>query len=552
MANRNSNAGFHKLRTGRGPDELPEPHGETWEIFVEFVLRYCYIYYKNVLQLPGKIAHGGDPVNPWMTQLRERLAAEGILSDPSRALFVPHQHYADTVDEFIDQLKGFVGSARQNSKDLTVFVDGMPKVCSEKGAPDVDRAVRDALNNAGLSPDWVVLSERLGVPPADLHASHHLVENTRDVVRACRPGIFVVLGSGSITDVVKQALFLEGIGSPFISIPTALTVTAFTSAFSVIDFFGAKRTGFSREIAATFWIRSILECAPPRMSRAGYGDLLARFVAYGDWYLGKRLGVMDRYDETAFRLMEPFVEGIKKSADGFARSPLPEETIRCISASLAMAGIAMSVSGETTPLSGFEHVISHGLDFLRLTSGRGLVFHGEQVALGCLTSARAFDWLIGNNSIDALSWLQDPENEGLVILNDLIDKAPLPPAPDLIEKARQEFIREYMKKSSRWKEELTLGRIGAFTKEWPEIQSSLTRLTQRTTEIASLMRLSGLPLTAGATTPPTSNNEYEWAVRFSPFVRSRMNISDLIFWMGEDPALFIYKPDGPNKITNIQ
>lgn len=488
-------------------------------------------------------------MNPWMTQLRERLAAEGILSDPSRALFVPQQYYADTVDEFIDQLKGFVGSARQNSTDLTVFVDGMPKVCSEKGAPDVDRAVRDALNNAVLSPDWIVLSERLGVPPADLHASHRLVENTRDIVRACKPGIFVVLGSGSITDVVKQALFLEGIGSPFISIPTALTVTAFTSAFSVIDFFGAKRTGLSREVAATFWIKSILECAPPRMSRAGYGDLLARFVAYGDWYLGKRLGVMDRYDETAFRLMEPFVEGIKKSAEGFAQSPLPEETIRCISASLAMAGIAMSVSGETTPLSGFEHVISHGLDFLRLTSGRELVFHGEQVALGCLTSARAFDWLIGNNSIDALGWLQDPENEGLVILNDLIDRAPLPPAPDRIEKARQEFIREYMKKSSRWKEELTLGRIGAFTKEWSEIQSSLTRLTQRTTEIASLMRLSGLPLTAGATTPPTSNNEYEWAVRFAPFVRSRMNISDLIFWMGKDAARFIYKPNGPNKIT---
>jgi len=508
-----------------------------------FVPGCCYIYYKNVLPIPGKVRYGGDPVNPWMTQLQEKLAAEGILSDPQKALFVPQQHYADTVDEFIGQLKGFVGSALQNSKDLTVFVDGMPKECSEKGAPDVDRAVRDALNNAGLSPDWVILSERLGIPPTDLHASHHLVEDTRHIVRACKPGIFVVLGSGSITDVVKQALFLEGTGSPFISIPTALTVTAFTSAFSVIDFFGAKRTGLSREIAATFWIRSILECAPPRMSRAGYGDLLARFVAYGDWYLGKCLGVMDRYDETAFRLMEPFVEGIKKSADGFARSPLPEETIRCISASLAMAGIAMSVSGETTPLSGFEHVISHGLDFLRLASGRELVFHGEQVALGCLTSARAIDWLLGNNSIDGVLWLQEPENEGLVILNDLIDRAPLPPAPDRVEKARQEFIREYMKKSGRWKGELALGRIGAFTKEWPEIQRNLARLTQRTTEIASLMRLAGLPLTPAATTPPTSDDEYGWAVRFSPFVRSRMNISDLIFWMGKDVARFIYKPD---------
>jgi glycerol-1-phosphate dehydrogenase [NAD(P)+] len=514
----------------------------TSQICMEFVPGCCYIYYQNALSILCKIGYGGAPVNPWMVQLQDKLAAEGILSDPSKVLFVPQQYYADTVDEFIDQLKGFVGSARHNGKDLTVFVDGIPKQCSEKNGTDIDRAVRDALNDAGLPFDWVILSERLGVPAADLHASHLFVEKTRDVVRVCRPGICMVLGSGSITDIVKQALFLEDIKSPFISVPTALTVTAFTSAFSVIDLFGAKRTQLSREIAATFWIRSILECAPPRMSRAGYGDLLARFVAYGDWYLGKRLGVMDRYDETAFRLMEPFVKGIKGSAEGFAQHPLPEETIMCISASLAMAGIAMSVSGETTPLSGFEHVISHGLDFLRLTSERELVFHGEQVALGCLTSARAIDWLIAQNSIDGFRWLQEPENEGLNILNDLIFRAPLLPTPDRIEKARQEFIREYMKKSGRWKEELALGRIDTFTKEWPEIRDNLARLTQRTAEIDSLMRLAGLPLAPDATTPPTSDDEYEWAVRFSPFVRSRMNVSDLIFWMGEDAARFIYKP----------
>jgi len=110
-------------------------------------------------------------------------------------------------------------------------------------------------------------------------------------------------------------------------------------------------------------------------------------------------------------------------------------------------------------------------------------------------------------------------------------------------KAQQEFAREYGKKSGRWKEELALGRVGTFTKEWPEIRKDLARVTQRTAEIASLMRLSGLPLTPGATTPPTSDNEYEWAVRFSPFVRSRMNIANLIFWMGEDATRFIYKPD---------
>ncbi|RXL92760.1 iron-containing alcohol dehydrogenase, partial [Citrobacter sp. AAK_AS5] len=83
--------------------------------------------------------------------------------------------------------------------------------------------------------------------------------------------------------------------------PTALTVPAVTSAFAVIDFHGAKRTLQARPVSAAFWVRPFLDCAPPRMSRAGYGDLLARFVAYGDWFLGYRLGVMARYDESAFR-----------------------------------------------------------------------------------------------------------------------------------------------------------------------------------------------------------------------------------------------------------
>jgi glycerol-1-phosphate dehydrogenase [NAD(P)+] len=277
------------------------------------------------------------------------------------------------------------------------------------------------------------------------------------------------------------------------------------------------------------------------MSRAGYGDLLARFLAYGDWYLGKCLHVMDRYDECALDLMEPFADGIKGGAGTFQKLPLPEETLRCMSASLAMAGIAMSVSGETTPLSGFEHVISHGLDFVRHISGRELVLHGEQVALACLTSARTVDWLLGHEAIDSRGWIEDPEGDGLRALNDLIDRAPIPSSPGKIEQARQEFIKDYTDKARRWKEELRRGSKDSFVGNWPEIKRRLEQITLRTAEIARLVASAGLPLLPGETTPPTSTEEYDWAVRFSPFVRSRMNMADLIFWMGKGLAQFAHR-----------
>jgi glycerol-1-phosphate dehydrogenase [NAD(P)+] len=476
------------------------------------------------------------------------LEKEGVLTDPGQSRLVPDQYYDETVGECARQLSEFIASRGTGNKLIHVFVDGVPKKCSEDNDSHVDALFLGALAGAGLPAELVNLSQRFNIPSVDLHASYQYVEKAQDILRSLKPGICLVLGSGSITDIVKQALFLENSDAVFISVPTALTVTAFTSAFSVIDRHGAKRTQPSREINATFWIRSVLDSAPMRMSRAGYGDLLARFVAYGDWYLGKCLGVMDRYDELAFRLMEPFARGIKENASGFSRPSLPVPAIECISSSLAMAGIAMSVSGETTPLSGFEHVISHGLDFLRLTAGRELVFHGEQVALACLTNVRAIDRLLGKERIDPDGWLTDPEKTGLEILEQLIDEAPLAPVgpvsdgelKERISRARREFLTEYEKKSKRWAGELRAGRIDEFIRSWPEIKTNLVRVTLRAPEISDLMKSAGLPLLPGDTTPATSEEEYRWAVRFSPFVRSRMNTADLIFWMGEDIARFIY------------
>jgi glycerol-1-phosphate dehydrogenase [NAD(P)+] len=473
-------------------------------------------------------------VNPWMTKLQDALRAEGILSSPERSALVPAQYYGEGINEFAAQFQNFIEASLPGVKSINLFVDGVPKGCSEKEGSHVDAVFCEALTAAGFAVDMIVLSHRFGTTPHDFHASYDNVEKTREIVRSRAPGAYMVLGSGSITDVVKHALFLEGVSAPFISVPTALTVTAFTSAFSIIDVHGAKRTQPSRVIDATFWVQSILECAPVRMSRAGYGDLLARFLAYGDWYLGWQLGVMDRYDECAFRLMEPFAQGIKESAHGFSQDPMPDETIKCVAASLAMAGIAMSVSGETTPLSGFEHVISHGLDFLRLISGRELVFHGEQVALGCLTSGKAIDRLLGQERINPEGWLEDPEGVGLKTLNDLIDTAPVAAPHDRIESAREEFVGEYEKKSQRWVHELARGKKNAFIGNWTEIRKNLERVTLRAVEIERLAAISGLPRRPQETMPPTSMEEYDWAIRFSPFVRSRTNVSDLIFWMGGD------------------
>ena len=483
-------------------------------------------------------------------KLRLALERENLLQDTEKRRFLPALYYGKSLSSFGPWLKDFFDRKRWGKRRTCVFVDGAPKRSSAAPGREIDSDFRGVLTDAGISFDWIDLSERLGLPPSEIHASAPLLEAVRKTLAGREEQVIVALGSGSLTDLVKHALHLEGIAAPFISVPTALTVTAFTSAFSVLDFSGAKRTQVSREVTASFWIEPFLSHAPGRMSRAGYGDLLARFVAYGDWLLGYRLGVMEHYDELAFRLMEPFAPAIRAGASGFASEPLPAETTEAAAAALAMAGIAMSVSGETTPLSGYEHVISHGLDFLRLTSGRELNFHGEQVALGSLISARTIDGLLARDLPEPVRWRTIPVGESLSALDTLISRAPffggeedlLDPEQrtlrigalrDRIEAARREFALEYRKKWERW--ERAAARLSSFIESWPGLQPDLARLTVRAEEIAPLLRKANLPVRPQDTTLPTTERELHWAIRFSPFVRLRMNVADLLYWMGEDP-----------------
>ena len=480
-------------------------------------------------------------MNRWFATLQQALEREGIPEDRGKAPLVPVQHYAESLADLRHAFARWHRQCPAAGVGVRVFVDGTAKKCSEGPTGNIDGEFRALLTGAGIPYGWTDLSEALAIPPGEIHASHDCLERVRGVVREGSGGAAVVLGSGSITDLVKHALQAENVNIPLVSIPTALTVTAFTSAFAIIDFHGAKRTLQSRPVSAAFWVKPFLECAPPRMSRAGYGDLLARFVAYGDWFLGYRLGVMERYDESAFRLMEPFAGGIRDAAAGFGLDRLPEDATACTAAALAMAGISMSTAGETTPLSGFEHVISHALDFLRLTAGRALVFHGEQVALGSLVSARTIDRVLSLGNLRAVEWRDGDAGQALRVLENRLAAAPLPGGTGAFRgqmtAALAEFAGEYEKKARRWA--AARARIGSFVNDWDEIRRELARLTLRAADMEQLLKRSGLPCRPAETVPPTGTEEFRWAVMFAPFVRSRMNLSDMLFWMGREDLVVL-------------
>ena len=121
--------------------------------------------------------------------------------------------------------------------------------------------------------------------------------------------------------------------------------------------------------------------------------------------------------------------------------------------------------------------------------------------------------------------------------------APLPrssPADfyhEKMEAALAEFSSEYRKKAERWA--AARPRIAAFADSWEEIRRDLARVTLRAAELEPLLKKSGLPCRPVETEPSTTDGEFRWAVSFSPFVRSRMNLSDLLFWMGREDLVLL-------------
>jgi glycerol-1-phosphate dehydrogenase [NAD(P)+] len=487
------------------------------------------------------------PETPF-TKLERLLSTTATSSNHPALRHSSRQYFCDSLSSAGTALRHHLGSVPH----LVVFVDGRAKRCLEGATGDADTEVAALLNAFAPSVVWINAAAILGVPHGDVHASAHHLDTIQGVLREHPDAAIAVLGSGSLTDLVKHAAFLNESRQPLLSIPTALTVTAYSSSFSVLDWHGAKRTKPSRQPDATFWTAPILRAAPSQLNRAGYGDLLAKYCAYGDWYLAHFFGLTNTYTLLPFELMDSFSSELRQLAPLFSDASLSIEAIGEASAILALAGIAMNVAGETTPLSGFEHVVSHGLDFLRLQSGRPLALHGEQVALGALASTRCFDWFL-NRPVPTLdNFSRTRLDESTAILNSMMLRAPFFGADEAhltpderririetmsesLESARHQFELEARAKQQLWA--TVRDQLPARLARWSELRATLRELTVRSDTMLSVIREATLPLSPEELAPATTATEFRWALRFSPFIRKRLSIGDLCFWLGEDPAM---------------
>ena len=209
----------------------------------------------------------------------------------------------------------------------------------------------------------------------------------------------------------------------------------------------------------------VLAAAPPEMNAAGYGDLLAKVVAGGDWIIADALEIEPIHRplvgpdaDLSARLGFPARGGPKRRS----RKRLADLTL-----GLIMTGFGMQSARSSRPASGAEHQFSHLWDMQHHTHEGRIPFHGCKVSIGLLASTLMHEQLL---AID-MTALDIP---GLIEKWPTLDQISrrieeIQTNEDLLEVARTECREKYVDAATLEQ------RLTKLQTVWPELRPKLLK-----------------------------------------------------------------------------
>ncbi|TVQ40512.1 MAG: sn-glycerol-1-phosphate dehydrogenase [Spirochaetaceae bacterium] len=240
------------------------------------------------------------------------------------------------------------------------------------------QALNDALQRARLSVHAIILT-----------GDHiHADDTALGRVLAHSPrgdALFIAVGSGTVTDITRYISYR--LGMPFVSLPTAASVDGYASPGAPLVIEGIKSTHHSQPPLAIFADIDVIRRAPPRLTAAGVGDMLAKTTSTADWRLGRLLWD-EPYDDTIAERSLTAARECIDSVDEIATQS--ESGLRRLMDALAESGLCMLDFGDSRPASGAEHHISHLWEMFSLRDGGRQPLHGEQVGVATILAARLY------------------------------------------------------------------------------------------------------------------------------------------------------------------
>ena len=411
-----------------------------------------------------------------------------------------------------------IGGARPEHP-LLVVMDRTPM---RRRAADLKAILLDVLRKSGWSPRPLWLEADAG---GQVHTDFSQIEYVKTALNEQTAVLSV--GSGVVTDVSKHACYLfeheNKVHLPFIVYQTANSVSAYTSNMAPVFVDGVKRTLLSRYPDVLVCDLETLRDAPKEMTVAGVGDLLAAFSSYADWYLAYRLGLDPSYSGFAQTLMGPLDEIFLACAQSIREKTL--EGMEILAKLISLAGIAMSLSHATAPLSGYEHVISHLIDLFAERDHQPLARHGTQVALATLLTTASYQSFVSEfepeetNTSGCYPSTEQMKNQIEMVF------AAIDPSGQVA----AECWADYRQKLDAW--HANRPAFETFLRDWPNIRKTMEQLTRPPELVMKILKSIDSPIQFDQLTPPVSNERVKFSYLNASLIRKRFTLGDLLIFL---------------------
>lgn len=196
------------------------------------------------------------------------------------------------------------------------------------------------------------------------------------------------VGSGVINDLCKMLGLIAD--RPCAIIGTAPSMDGYASNSSAMELEGVKLTIYNNGPEAVICDTEIMAQAPMRMLRAGFGDMIAKYISICEWRIA-HLVTGEYYCAPVADMMRAAVSKIMASVDGIlARDP---DAVGYVAEGLVLSGLAMAYANVSRPASGIEHRFSHIWEMVNIARGRTLELHGIQVGIGTMLTLELYEYI---------------------------------------------------------------------------------------------------------------------------------------------------------------
>jgi glycerol-1-phosphate dehydrogenase [NAD(P)+] len=195
---------------------------------------------------------------------------------------------------------------------------------------------------------------------------------------------FVAVGSGSLNDLVKYAAAIAG--KPYIVFATAASMNGYVStSSSLVDESGFKKSFLAKPPQAAYFDLEVIKSAPARLTNSGIGDSICRSTCEADALLSHHYLGTPSYVEL-FELIRTYEERIFDDIEALCKT-------------LVFSGIAMLLSGSSSPASQGEHMLAHYMELMQADAPQS--YHGEQIAVTTITMAKLQQQVLENPKMPA-------------------------------------------------------------------------------------------------------------------------------------------------------